>query len=42
VLLELKHGEKIKGDREEVKRDLGGALGAIGDLIGGDSYFVIC
>jgi len=25
-----------KGDREEVKRDLGGALGAIGDLIGGD------
>ena len=26
-----------KGDREEVKRDLGGTLGAIGDLIGGDS-----
>ena len=26
-----------KGDREEVKHDLGGALGAIGDLIGGDS-----
>jgi uncharacterized protein (TIGR00266 family) len=25
-----------KGDREDVKRDLGGALGAIGDLIGGD------
>ena len=25
-----------KGDREEVKRDLGGALGALGDLIGGD------
>ena len=25
-----------KGDREEVKRDVGGALGAIGDLIGGD------
>ena len=24
-----------RGDREEVKRDLGGALGAIGDLIGG-------
>ncbi len=29
--------ERYKGDREEVKRDLGGALGAIGDLIGGDS-----
>jgi uncharacterized protein (TIGR00266 family) len=26
-----------KGDREEVKRDFGGALGALGDLIGGDS-----
>jgi uncharacterized protein (AIM24 family) len=26
-----------KGGREEVKRDLGGTLGAIGDLIGGDS-----
>jgi uncharacterized protein (TIGR00266 family) len=25
-----------KGDREDVKRDMGGALGAIGDLIGGD------
>jgi uncharacterized protein (TIGR00266 family) len=25
-----------KGDREDVKRDLGGTLGAIGDLIGGD------
>jgi uncharacterized protein (TIGR00266 family) len=25
-----------RGDREEVKRDLGGALGALGDLIGGD------
>jgi uncharacterized protein (TIGR00266 family) len=25
-----------KGDREEVKRDFGGALGALGDLIGGD------
>jgi uncharacterized protein (TIGR00266 family) len=25
-----------KGDREEVKRDFGGAIGAIGDLIGGD------
>jgi uncharacterized protein (TIGR00266 family) len=25
-----------KGDREDVKRDFGGALGAIGDLIGGD------
>lgn len=26
-----------RGDREEVKRDFGGALGALGDLIGGDS-----
>jgi uncharacterized protein (TIGR00266 family) len=26
-----------KGDREDVKRDFGGTLGAIGDLIGGDS-----
>lgn len=26
-----------KGDREEVKRDPGGALGALGDLIGGGS-----
>ena len=26
-----------KGDREEATRDLGGTLGAIGDLIGGDS-----
>ena len=26
-----------KGGREEEKRDLGGALRAIGDLIGGDS-----
>jgi uncharacterized protein (TIGR00266 family) len=25
-----------KGDREEVKRDFGGAIGALGDLIGGD------
>jgi uncharacterized protein (TIGR00266 family) len=25
-----------KGDREDVKRDLGGAFGALGDLIGGD------
>ena len=25
-----------KGDREEVKRDFGGTLGALGDLIGGD------
>jgi uncharacterized protein (TIGR00266 family) len=25
-----------KGDREDVKRDLGGMLGGIGDLIGGD------
>jgi uncharacterized protein (TIGR00266 family) len=25
-----------RGDREDVKRDFGGALGAIGDLIGGD------
>lgn len=25
-----------RGDREEVKRDFGGALGALGDLIGGD------
>jgi uncharacterized protein (TIGR00266 family) len=25
-----------KGDREDVKRDFGGTLGAIGDLIGGD------
>jgi uncharacterized protein (TIGR00266 family) len=25
-----------KGDREDVKRDLGGVLGGIGDLIGGD------
>lgn len=25
-----------RGDREDVKRDLGGAFGAIGDLIGGD------
>jgi uncharacterized protein (AIM24 family) len=27
----------FRGDKEEVKRDLGGAIGAIGDLIGGDS-----
>jgi uncharacterized protein (AIM24 family) len=26
-----------KADREEVKRDFGGTLGALGDLIGGDS-----
>jgi uncharacterized protein (TIGR00266 family) len=26
-----------RGDREDVKRDFGGALGALGDLIGGDS-----
>ena len=26
-----------RGDREDVKRDLGGMLGGIGDLIGGDS-----
>jgi len=26
-----------KGDKEDVKRDFGGTLGAIGDLIGGDS-----
>jgi uncharacterized protein (TIGR00266 family) len=26
-----------RGDREEVKRDFGGTLGALGDLIGGDS-----
>jgi uncharacterized protein (TIGR00266 family) len=26
----------VKGDREDVKRDFGGTLGAIGDLIGGD------
>jgi hypothetical protein len=25
-----------RGDREEVKRDLGGMLGGVGDLIGGD------
>jgi hypothetical protein len=25
-----------RGDREEVKRDLGGMLGGLGDLIGGD------
>jgi uncharacterized protein (AIM24 family) len=25
-----------RGDREDVKRDFGGALGAIGDIIGGD------
>ena len=25
-----------KSDREDVKRDFGGALGRIGDLIGGD------
>jgi len=25
-----------KGDREDVKRDLGGMLGGLGDLIGGD------
>lgn len=25
-----------KGDRDEVKRDFGGAIGALGDLIGGD------
>jgi uncharacterized protein (AIM24 family) len=25
-----------KGDKEDVKRDFGGTLGAIGDLIGGD------
>lgn len=25
-----------RGDREEVKRDFGGAIGALGDLIGGD------
>ena len=26
----------VKGDREEVKRDFGGAIGALGNLIGGD------
>jgi uncharacterized protein (TIGR00266 family) len=26
----------VKGDREDVKRDMGGMLGGIGDLIGGD------
>jgi uncharacterized protein (TIGR00266 family) len=26
-----------RGDRDEVKRDFGGAIGALGDLIGGDS-----
>ncbi len=26
-----------RGDREDVKRDFGGALGALGDIIGGDS-----
>ena len=26
----------FKGDREDVKRDLGGMLGGLGDLIGGD------
>jgi hypothetical protein len=25
-----------KGDREDVKRDFGGMLGGLGDLIGGD------
>ena len=25
-----------RGDKEEVKRDFGGTLGALGDLIGGD------
>ena len=25
-----------RGDREDVKRDLGGMLGGLGDLIGGD------
>jgi len=25
-----------RGDREDVKRDFGGTLGALGDLIGGD------
>jgi len=25
-----------KGGREDVKRDFGGTLGALGDLIGGD------
>ena len=28
--------QAYKGDKEDVKRDLGGALGAIGDLIGGE------
>ncbi len=46
VVVSLGRGDEIraeagamidKGDGEEVKRDLGGALGAIGDLIGGDS-----
>jgi uncharacterized protein (AIM24 family) len=26
-----------RGDREDVKRNMGGMLGGIGDLIGGDS-----
>jgi hypothetical protein len=26
-----------RADRDEVKRDFGGTLGTIGDLIGGDS-----
>jgi hypothetical protein len=25
-----------RGDKEDVKRDFGGALGKVGDLIGGD------
>lgn len=28
--------EAFRGDPEDVKRDLGGALGRIGDIIGGD------
>jgi hypothetical protein len=28
--------QAYRGDRDEVKRDLGGAIGKIGDLIGGE------
>jgi hypothetical protein len=30
------HPFAYRGDREDVKRDLGGMLGGLGDLIGGD------
>lgn len=39
VVLTLGAGasQAYKGDREDVKRDLGGTFGALGDLLGGDS-----